>query len=398
LYLGSTRDRYCNWQFMEYLKDRYCYSAVNAIWNGAPTADPFLGVMQAMKWELSQLNNFLGEWAMHNITWDYRDPGDKATAKHQGALYRSKYAAITDTSKTERRLRLTQLEPLAEDFATTRRFASPADWAPQRFGYNVIQLVPEAGAKNVTVTFRGVAGTSADADWRWGLVATDNSITTARYSAVQQGAEGKLTFCMGEGERLWLVVMATPSKFQSIVWDQPYNKIPRYPYLLQLEGAWPENFNGGKPKACPTGLEPAAQGGGCAPPGTKAYVGPYAWVLSGGTAAAGARIEDHATVVSGSVAAGTVGALTLLGTASGNSRSSFTMTGGAAKTTFYPLGFFEANQGLTGGSLIGDVEYRGAELNLTSGKCSGFVDEATCTEAGADTTPRPPYSWPAPKP
>ncbi len=25
LYLGSTRDRYCNWQFMEYLKDKHCY-------------------------------------------------------------------------------------------------------------------------------------------------------------------------------------------------------------------------------------------------------------------------------------------------------------------------------------------------------------------------------------
>ena len=34
LYLGSTRDRYCNWQFMEYLKDKYCNSAVNAIWTG----------------------------------------------------------------------------------------------------------------------------------------------------------------------------------------------------------------------------------------------------------------------------------------------------------------------------------------------------------------------------
>ncbi len=42
LYLGSTRDRYCNWQFMEFLKDKHCYSAVNEIWTSSPSNDPFL--------------------------------------------------------------------------------------------------------------------------------------------------------------------------------------------------------------------------------------------------------------------------------------------------------------------------------------------------------------------
>ena len=51
LYLGSTRMRYCNWQFMEFLKDKHCYSAVNAIWDGSPAVDnPFTGIMNGQNW------------------------------------------------------------------------------------------------------------------------------------------------------------------------------------------------------------------------------------------------------------------------------------------------------------------------------------------------------------
>ena len=105
-----------------------------------------------------------------------------------------------------------------------------------------------------------------------------------------------------------------------------------------------------------------------------------------------ARIEDHAYVEGGStVSGGTVGALALIGSKGGG--SAFNMSSGTAKTTFYPLGFFESGQGLSGASLIGDVEYRGQGLSRASGTCSGFVDNATCTAPGTDNTPAPPYTW-----
>jgi hypothetical protein len=50
LHLGSTRNRYCNWQFMEFLQDKYCYSAVNAIWTGTTADNPFTAIMNGMKW------------------------------------------------------------------------------------------------------------------------------------------------------------------------------------------------------------------------------------------------------------------------------------------------------------------------------------------------------------
>jgi hypothetical protein len=140
LYLGSTRDRYCNWQFMEYLKDKYCYSAVNAIWTGKSAADPYTAIMNAQSWNIGQLNDFIGDWAMHNVTWDYQDPAPESTAGgNQGTLFRKNYGIVTDTSQTIRRLRLAKVEPLDTDYATNRRFISPFPWAPQRFGYNIIR-------------------------------------------------------------------------------------------------------------------------------------------------------------------------------------------------------------------------------------------------------------------
>jgi len=75
LYLGSTRDRYCNWQFMEFLKDKHCYQAVNDIWTAsAPSNDPFSNIASTRGWSVAQLNDFFAEWAMHNVTWDYQNP------------------------------------------------------------------------------------------------------------------------------------------------------------------------------------------------------------------------------------------------------------------------------------------------------------------------------------
>ena len=385
-YLGSTRDRYCNWQFMEYLKDRYCYKAVNDIWTGAAKqgqGDPFLALRTNMSWSQAQLNDFFGEWAMHNVTWDYQNP-PPTSGGNQGSTYRSSYGAITNRSSPERRLRLTQLDPI--DLAG-RRFATPSAWAPQRWGYNVVRLYPDTGATSVTVTFRGVTG--GNNGWRWGLVATDSGITTARYSAVQPGTDGQLTFCVNSGESLWLVVVGAPTAHETIVWDQMYNTVHRQPWMVELQGAWPEGWQGGTQAACASGLTRHANGGGCAPSSlsSSVFVGPYAQVV-GGSVSGGARIDDHATIVSGTVSGGTVAGLTVLS-------DSFTVSGGTVATTFYPMGFFESGQSVSGtAQVIGDVEYRGQGLNKSSGAYYGFVDSSTAAAGNTtDVSPVPPYAW-----
>jgi hypothetical protein len=162
---------------------------------------------------------------------------------------------------------------------------------------------------------------------------------------------------------------------------------------VQLANAWPEGFQAGKPDACPTGLTRHENGGGCAPEATPAsvYVGPYATIASGSVTGT-ARIEDHATVVKGTVSGGTVGALSLIGS---NSANAFTVSGTAkVQTTFYPLGFFESGQGVSGtAALLGDLEYRGQGTNRSSGSFSGFVDDTTASATMNEITSSPPYAW-----
>jgi len=375
LYLGSTRDRYCNWQFMEFLKDKYGLDAVTKIWSTAGT-DPFPTLQASRGWTIAQLNDFIGDWAMHNVTWDYKATPDG---------FRAGYGNITLTDKAERMHRLMPLEALDDKWATNRRFISPFYGAPQRFGYNVVRLYPTVGATTVTVKFRGIDQSGSDAGFRWGLVATNNDFTSARYSALQKGLDSDLTFKVKTGEPLFLVVAATPSTFKTITWDQDYNTIWRYPYMVELGNAWPQGFQNGRRDDCPTGTVRHANGGGCAPAGTatSVYVGPYATVLPGAQVSGNARIEDQAIIVKGTVSGGTVGGLSIVGTSGANG---FNVSDSAqVRTSFYPLGFFEADQGASGTlNLYGDVEYNGKGLKLSAGNRSGLVDSNSTVGSAID--------------
>jgi hypothetical protein len=383
LYLGSTRDRYCNWQFMEFLKDKYGIDAVTQIW-ATPGSDPFTNLQMSRGWTLAQLNDFIADWAMHNVVWDYKATPD---------AFRKGYGNITVADRAERMRRLMPLEALDDNWATNRRFVSPFYGAPQRLGYNVVRLFPTVGATTVSVKFRGVAQPGSDADFRWGLVATNAEFTSARYSALQRGLDGNLTFMVNPGEPLFLVVAATPSVFKTIVWDDDYNTIWRYPYMVELENAWPQGFQDGRRDACPAGTGRHSNGGGCAPAGTPAtvHVGPYATVLPGGQVSGNARIEDQAIVVKGPVTGGTVGGLSIIGTAG----TGFTVSGSAqVRTTFYPLGFFNAGQGASSTlNLYGDVEYTGTGLNLGAGNRSGYVDANSTVGSATDINQKTGWSW-----
>jgi hypothetical protein len=373
---------------MEFLKDKYGPGAVTQIWTTAG-ADPLTNIQKSRGWTLPQLNDFIGDWAMHNVVWDYKATPD---------TFRSSYGNITLTDKAERLHRLMPLEALDTGWATNRRFASPFYGAPQRFGYNVVRLYPSNGATTVTVKFRGVNQTGSDADFRWGLVATNTQFTSARYSAMQKGLDADLTFKVNAGEPLFMVVAATPSVFKTVTWDQAYETIWRYPYMIELANAWPQGFQNGQRDACPSGTLRHANGGGCAPTSTAAsvYVGPYATILPGGSATGTARIEDQAIVANGAVTGGTVGGLSVIGvTGSPWGNNSFSVSGSAqVRTTFYPLGFFEANQGASGSlNLHGDVEYRGTGLNLSAGNRSGFVDATSNVGSATDVNTKTTLTW-----
>ncbi|MDF2638668.1 MAG: avirulence protein [Novosphingobium lindaniclasticum] len=417
LYYGSTRSRYCNWQFLEYLKDTYGFEAVNAIWRTAPgkqdparlTADPFSVLQANQGWSQARLNDVFGDWALHNANWDYTNPD----GSDQGAVFRRNYGSYDQTTDANIRS-ATVLDPID---LKRRRFAVPELWAPQRWGYNVVKLHADAGRDNVTVTFRGVVQQNSAAasmpgladepemvpppasDWRWGVVAV-GADGKSRYTPLQRGAKGAATIAVLSGDTgLYLVVMATPSQMQKIRWDQPYYSIYRYPWMVQFDGAMPDRWQPGAPEGIPGGHR-HPNGGGWVGPNAEvakeAYVGPYARVISG-TVADRTRIEDHAVVMDKAQVRddAVISGLTVL--------RGDTVLKDKARAATSMLGLGEYDKGIvlsgTAGN-IGDVEQRGA--SASRGVFYGFVDPETVKDVkhGAglsapvrEVTAKPQYRW-----
>ena len=316
LYYGSTRNRYGNWQFWEYIKDTFGYPAINDIWSkakrqGVPdfdVEDPLLVLARNKGWTSSELNDQFGLWAMHNATWDYKN----------GDVYRKSYGSYTNRTGI-RRNRVAVLDPID---SKNGRYVIPDYRAPQRFGYNLVRIVPDEGnsARIIKVSFRGlvqkepgVAGFTQQfekepkvvpqpcSDWRWGLVAVD-AAGRPRYSALQRGATSQVDFKLGEGEKeVWLAVTATPTEYQRIEWDQMYYTIYRYPWMVEIKGGnpWgseqaPFDTHVGRVGA------PHSNGGGwvdaSAHVDASAFVGPGAMVLDQAQVLGKVRIEGQAVV------------------------------------------------------------------------------------------------------
>lgn len=412
LYYGSTRSRYCNWQWFEYLKDQHGYGVVNDIWRKAPgkddpartTADPFTVLRTNMGWTQDQLNDVFGDWALHNAGWDYVNPD----GSDQGAVYRRNYGGYDQTTDASI-LSATVLDPVDP---AKRRFAVPDMAAPQRWGYNIVKLHADTGRTSITASFRGIVQTApavaslpglADepasipppaSDWRWGIVAIGVD-GKSRYSPLQRGAHARASMAIRPDDSgLYLVVMATPTTMQQIRWDQPYYSLYRYPWMVQFDGALPD-----APAPIPGGHRHANGGGWVGPDATVApgaYVGPYARVLSG-TVSDRARVEDHAVVMDraqvqdDAVAAG----LTVL-------RGDTILRGRArAATSMLGIGEYEKGIILSGtAQTIGDVEHRGGRFD--HGVTYGFVDQdaatdpkrgSTLTAPVPEVTAKPVYRW-----
>lgn len=353
LYYGSTRDRYCNWQFFEHLKEEFGGGnkgahEVNRIWmesirdgeDGRMEQTPFTAMMKVFGWSLDSLNQQFGKFAMKNATLEYA-PAKKALYKKSWGDY--EFATRRESSgwgdNYRRHPRVTMLNKMecaaGEDCAN--RYISPSYWAPQRWGYNLVRIYPEKAGK-VTVKFRGIVqdkatvtgytcfGDNTDyykgktykwcnyapdklpdpaSGWTVGLVA-EGSDGTPRYSEMKHGTGFNLEIETKDSDKaLWLAVTATPTEMQTILWDQFYYSIYRYPYMIEVENGAPEGYNKDfwKP-ANASGYKQHSNGGGLVSSKAKVdasvYVGPDA-VVNGGTISGNARIEDFAVINGGTI-------------------------------------------------------------------------------------------------
>ena len=246
---GTTRNRYCNWQFWDYVTDTLGAAAVNALWSGninGPTFinpldvdipdscseldGPFATFQRNLGWDIERLNDLFGRWALANIEWSYG----------KGPLFRNEYGDYVGDLEAGKRGRVTRLETHGEG---SDRFYMPPDiLAPQRWGYNVVQLFPDEGADEFVVEFRGLVQAESARTAPLG-VSIWNQITVSclilagaggcsywsrgrvRVLPLQSGARASLRVQREMDDiAYFLVVMGAPTSLQQIFWDQVFTR------------------------------------------------------------------------------------------------------------------------------------------------------------------------------
>jgi len=122
----------------------------------------------------------------------------------------------------------------------------PNSEAPRAYGFNIIRLMPDEGAKEVAVDFHGFHNPERYSDWRACIVAVDGN-GRARYGPLWN--KGKMAFALRPTDKhLWLTVAATPSAMpvrEGAGWHHSMteyfrgNRAPRFPWEVTLTGCRP---------------------------------------------------------------------------------------------------------------------------------------------------------------
>ena len=294
LYLGSTRDRYCNWQFMEFLKDKYCYTARSTRSGLARHAeqrslhqhrdDPRLDVEPAQRLlrRVGDAQRDLGlpEPARHQRRQPRRHLPLEIRRHHRHARSPSAACASRGSIRSTRRAG----DDASSPYCSRRRSAG----ATTSFASIPTRARRRSPSPSAASSRRRPTRTGAGASWP-----PTRPSPTPRYSALQRGADGELNFCVNSGEALFLVVMGTPvgAAAHRVGSGLPVH-LPLSRTWCSCDARWPEGFQNGRARACTDGHAAARNGGGCAPSGAagaRSFVGPYAAVLGGTVSGDGAH-------------------------------------------------------------------------------------------------------------
>lgn len=131
--------------------------------------------------------------------------------------------------------------PMVASGTDANTYAPPVERALLQYGTHLIPLTAAEGQK-VTVTLTG--GTKANAAaWRFAIVAVTNDYKPT-YSMLGKATglgSGTTTLTIPAGTRAYLAVTATPTRYESLGWQDVGSPIKgtRYPYTIKVEGATP---------------------------------------------------------------------------------------------------------------------------------------------------------------
>src|SRR5690349_10149840 len=273
---SSSRHHYGAWMLLQYIKDRDGLTMVNRIWNEARnTEHPLETYRRLAGIDQAELNRRLGEYAQHNVTWDYSNRADVLPFINRLYPFITAYNGVA-------------VEPVDQ---AAGHYRIPDAIAPSDYGYNKIRLVPATDGGLIQLRLKGHAeNTAAQPGWTYGFVAVRDGVP--RYGPLTSSADGQIAFRTQPGEReVHLVVTGTPGAVHHYGFLDGYTRNHRYAYEFRLAGAAPFGYEPGH-------VKPAAPGGG------RWHSNGGGWVDSRATVAASAYVGPRAAVYGNSTVSG----------------------------------------------------------------------------------------------
>ena len=218
---------YQNWAWMLFIAEKEGARFFCRVYedHSADAVHPFELLKRRKKFNAKQLADYWFEHALRNVTGDYKLQNVKKT--------------IDRMKKANKPLTVT-MQPVADKPET---FEVPAEFVPQRFGYNHILLNPverkDGKSHKITVKLNGGPCEDESADWRIGfcVITADGK---PRYTAPTAAGCTATVDHAADDESVYLVVMATPGTFRIYEKIDPADEdVLRYPYTVTIRGAQP---------------------------------------------------------------------------------------------------------------------------------------------------------------
>jgi carbonic anhydrase/acetyltransferase-like protein (isoleucine patch superfamily) len=245
----------------------------------------------------NNIKDIVGQYARHNVAWDYSHRTQLTTAANTG-----------DADFLQRWV-IAELRQRPDDPSW---WQVPPEMAPMQGAYKIHQLIPQGSGAGrvVSVNFHGLPIASRGADWRVSFVVVSDS-GAVRYSGMWNAGTNSVTLAANENT-VYLVAAGTPNSFLFGAFDDtvyPYQlsnpaspgspisqQRTRFPYELQISGATPKESNNGGTSGLVQHVNGLGWKSTSATVDSTAYIGPNARVLGSAIVRNNARIEDYAVV------------------------------------------------------------------------------------------------------
>jgi len=236
--------RYASYFLMWYWAEKYGVSEIGDLWrNSKKPEDPIEAYQRIHNLTLDELWDELYIYAAKCATWDF---DVNTTNLDEGKL--------TGTTQSVRKFGEKYIGALpwvsvkdAEGYywPSTKTFESRSvSWAPEATGFNIIELQVPTTNRNISAEFVGQAGASGyhtnpspqNAGWHVGYVALMNDGTREYTTAQRITDKGTVAYTVPEGcKRLWLVVLASPTKYMQHLWDEDDDNDILWPYKVKFD-------------------------------------------------------------------------------------------------------------------------------------------------------------------